>query len=1132
MPYSNKFISMLRCQSLERIMAANGYYPSYERKGRLYYHCPFHNDTHPSFSIETKDAEGSHAAQRFTCPSCKTEGCGTLELEALFLNKEKDNEETISKVASIFGFILEGWEDADFYNRRSEAPPQAHYSFEYNDSFSDNELEALGCQRRMVYSDVYDEEGTIKRIPLTDKEGKPRYIYSWGNGFFQKDISRYVEDDDYVNFDRRELTRIFNLRSVRSFITGASENRQGEKKSYRIESSVTYPIFNFEYGEGNARWGKKYEPYYRPGHKGIKFMFWYNKGANRSNIGSQIYGDIDVIKYLSTGNVNDIQDTKPEGKTCGLFSRTEQDDEGNTIKTKVFRHLVICSGPRDAINVYFHSNAHVVWFNSETADFSRDVFRKLKTCSENIYICYDIDNTGVRCANELAMKHLGLKVIRLPKTLENFTDPRTGKPGKDAENFFNLYRPGNKWEKNPYYGDVDMLFATMMNNSVDMRFFQEVRRKSKKYGGESFIDYELVASSALQFIGAKNIKRYKISDEKYIYVRNIDNIVDIIPEKEVPGTVRQEMLDFAKLLDGVKDFSRLTGTITKSEVVKKDFCQQLPETELDLHSWDEDTEYFPFQNCVVKVTKDGIQKKQYSEVPYQFFRSSIIQRVTPRITGGKGKDKGAPLFQNQFQGVETPTFRIYKDVAALQAKRAEIDSRITRGMGDEERETLESQYLEFEKLWAWRLEWLIPYQEQPIAVRLVYETGRIHWKKEKYGVPLSPLEQQEQDLHFIVKCNTFGYQLARHRDKSSSYITYWTDYDNMFGGKASGRTGKTVLANLKSCLRNVLLVNGKGMKTKENFAKNFAGFRFGIHSNILIDDLDSRVDDEQFYNLNTSMDVKTMYEDEITITGDDCPKVDITGNKAPRMDSSSTEGRFLLVPVGGPIGFHKINGQTVEISIRKMFGVNIPDGLNEKEYSFCQNFLLWCLQFYLTHKEIIKPYMGHDGLAAMAAQKFRNKDFWAWATEFFSDEENFGKQLNRREMFLDYQEYIGKETSIYGNNMAMKEFKELLHDYCLDLHYSLMPLVCYSRDKTGEKDESVRLSSWISKKDANGFRIKKNGRITEWIWSKGERCIYVFRSPQDIPSNNQELHRQSKDLPPANEESDLPDDRQEYPEND
>lgn len=1110
MLYTQKFISLLRCQSLERVMAANGYYPHHEHKNRAYYHCPFHNDEHPSFSIELKDADGVGAVQRFVCPSCKTGGSGTLELQALFSGLDKDSEEVILKVASIFSLVAEGKEEADFYSRRKEAAPQLSYTFEYNETFSDNDLEALGCRRKMIYRSEFDEEGNTIQRPLLDKQNNPRYAYSWGDNYYRKEIDSYLADDKYSNFVRQELTRVFNLRSVKSFVTAQKKNSKGETKSYRIESSNIYPIFNFVYGDKKNEWGKKYEPYYRPGHKGVKFMFWYGSGMPHPNIGTQIYGDVDVMNYLAAENVEDIKETKTGNKAEGLFSHVEQDANGNPVTTKVFHHLVICSGPRDALSVYFHSSAHVVWFNSENTDFSREVFRRLKACCEHLYICYDIDKTGIDGANEMAMKHLGIRVIRLPKILSTFVDRRTGKPGKDAENFFNLYRTDDKKERFRFYGNVEDRFATLMKNSIDMKFFIERWRERKAKSGvkDGYITYEISGNSAIQLASARGIYRYNLDDNRHIYVRCKENIVDIIPEKDIVRCVRKELKDFVEVLPDIKSYTKLCDAITKSGNLDKGTCEQLEEIDLNLRSWDADTEYIALQNCVVKVTQDEIVKMRYDKVPYHFFRQAIVEKVTPTNTERR---MGRPPYQNIFQKVEEPTFRIYRNEEQLQAKRKEIDDRMTRGMNDDEKEVLESQYLEFEKLWGWKLEWLKPYEQQPIVVRFVYETGRIYWRKEQKGIRLTEVEQQEQNLHFIVKCNAFGYTLSRHRDPAKAFIVQWTDFSSIAEGKSSGRTGKSALANLIMCLRNIHPVNGKEIKTRENFAKNFAQFQLYVHSNIIIDDLELNISAEQFYNLNTSMRVKTLYEDELIIPSDVCPKVVLTSNKDFDRGSSSTAGRFMMSPVGGPIGHHKINGQTVITSIFKMFGVIIPDGLVEHEYNLCQNFLMWCLQFYFGHKDIIYPYMGHEGLASMAAQQVNNKDFTSWANDYFSDESRFGAPLSRREMFLDYMEYCGKVTDIHSNNVAMAEFKELLRKYCNAFQYALMPSICYKGGKEDLKDGSIRMTTWITKKDSNGFRMKP----LQWEWVKSERCIYVFQSASDIPPTNEDLQRPDKQRPPV-----------------
>ena len=1100
--YSDRFLSLLRCQDAEKVMSSNGHYPIREHKGRLYYKCPFHDDHHPSFSIEKKDDGASFKAQRFVCASCGTSGVGTLQLQALFMNKSELDEEVISAVSSFCGIVPEGHEEKSHYSRTVEVPCQSNYSFEYNESISDTDLEALGCQRRMVYATHYDDDGLPVRTLLYDSEGKPRFAYSWGDGFYSSDDSRYEDDPDFVNFDRTELMRVFGIRSVKSFTTVAKTNRKGERKSYRIASSPCYPILNFIYGTEEEPWGKKYEPFYRPGHKGIKFMFWYGEKTRRPKLAEQVYGDIDVVTYLETG---DIKETKVGEKAVPLFLHTETNAAGETVTSRVFRDLIICSGPRDALSVYFHSSAHVVWFNSETTDISWAIFEKLRACCENMYVCYDIDQTGIEESNRLAMKFFGLRVIRLPKALTKVTDPRTGKPGKDAENFFTLYKQLNQAECNRFYGDSESRFEKLMRNSTRMDFFRERYREQKKKGGkESYFDYKISGNSAIQVAGARNINRFFIDNDRYLYVKRSreDYLWDIIPEKEIENTVRQELKLFAEEANNVKDYDNLCDCITKSTNLSKGVCGQLPEVELDIRAFSEEMEHFAFRNGVVKVTPDSITEMKYKASKFHFFRNGAVD--------------------DTFDGVLEPTFRIVRNTEVLQKKKREIDSLKIKGMSNEAKDVLDAQYMEFEKLWGWKLEWLKPYDEQPIIVRFLYETGRIYWKEERAGLPLDKEKQQEQDLHFIVKVAAIGYSLSRYRDPSKAYIVQWTDYTSMVKGNSSGRTGKSILGKLKFGIRNTVLVNGKEIQKKENFSKNFSDFQQGVHTNILIDDLDLSVSEEQFFNLNTDMKVKTLYQDVVTIKPEDCPKVEITSNAKPNMDSTSVRGRFWMVPVGGPIGIRKQNGVMVEVSARSMFGVNIPTGLTGMEKKYYQNCMMWCLQFWLRHKEIVRPYMGHSSQEEVVQDKVGNDDFVEWANDFFSDDSVFGVPLNRRDMMLDYYGYIKRPISIFNANNEMRDFKTMLENYC-EAHegWVLTPDVClmnYSKG-TGEwkssaknlKERNLVTSGWTYAKTTDGFKAVP----TEYVWKGDERYIYVYQSVHDIPTRNEDIPRPDKNCPPC-----------------
>ena len=1105
MGYSDKFISMLRCQDAERIMNAKGLTPAREHKGRLYYCCPFHDDKHPSFSIEKKDETSSYHAQRFVCASCGKSGSGALQLQAYLMGKQELDEEVIAKVASIFGIVPEGKEEQSHYSRTIEVPCQSNYSFEYNETLSDYDLEALGCQRRMVYTTLYDDDGSPMRTPLTDRNGNPRFAYSWGDGFYGSDDSKYEDDPDYVNFDRTELTRVFGVRSVKSFITAEKANRHGEVKSYKVSSSPNYPILNFIYGTEEYPWGKKYEPYYRPGHKGIKFMFWYGKGTRRPKLAEYIYGDVDVMTYLETG---DIRETKVGEKAVPLYLHTETDSTGETVSAKLFRDLIICSGPRDAISVYFHSSAHAVWFNSETTDISWEMFEKLRACCENMYICYDIDRTGIEESNRLAMKFFGLRIIRLPKALTKVVDPRTGKPGKDAENFFSLYKQVDKAEANRFYGDVEARFEKLMRNSTRMDFFREKYRERKKKGGkECYYDYEISGNSAIQLAGARNLNRFPIDNKHYLYVKQSreDHLWDIISEKEVENVLRQELKLFAEEAPSVRDYDRLCDCITKSGNLKG-VCGQLPETELNIRAFDEDMEHFAFQNVLVRVTADKISEVRYKSSPYQFFRNGAVD--------------------DTFDGILEPTFRIVRNVEVLEKKRKEINALKTRGMSNESKELLDLQFMEFEKLWGWKLEWLVPYDQQPIIVRFLYETGRIYWREERNGAILTPEKKQEQDLHFIVKVAAIGYTLSRYRDPSKAFIVQWSDYTSMVNGKSSGRTGKSILGKLKFGVRKVLTVLGKEIQKRDNFSKNFCAFQQGEHTNILIDDLDLSVNEEQFFNLNTNMQIKSLYYDIVSVKEEDCPKVEITSNRKPDMDSSSVHGRFWMVPVGGPIGIHKINGVKMEVSAYDMFGANIPQGLYGDEKKYYQNCMMWCLQFWLQHKEIVRPYMGHASQEEMLVQeKVRNDAFVAWANEYLTDDK-FGQPLNRRDMMLDYYEYLGDKLSILNANKEMKEFKDLLQNYC-DAHdgWVLTPDICIMTKRKGtdtwtlseknKKEAALVTAGWTYEKNVYGL---KNSPV-EFVWKKDERYIYIYQSINDIPVNCNDIPKPDSNSKPEPSEA-------------
>lgn len=230
------------------------------------------------------------------------------------------------------------------------------------------------------------------------------------------------------------------LKPLDYYITAA--NKKG--KSYKISGNDNYPMYFYDYGKTGAdghTWGKIYQPL-----GDVRFLYFGQKPEDF------FFGDRDFLAAYAKAKK-------------GIYpGQVEADDEGGEEVQMKWKQLIICSGPSDALNVRgADAGYHVCWPNSETAELTEYQMGLLSQLAENIYILYDIDDTGIANMYKTALRYLDLKIIQLPNELKNYRD-RKGKPCKDAKDFFvHFRRPENQ---NPY-----KLFSDLVKLSGGLKFW-------------------------------------------------------------------------------------------------------------------------------------------------------------------------------------------------------------------------------------------------------------------------------------------------------------------------------------------------------------------------------------------------------------------------------------------------------------------------------------------------------------------------------------------------------------------------------------------------------------------------------------------------------------------------------------
>ena len=949
---------------LTLVMENNGYTISHRTASEAFYVCPFHNEKDASFKVDlfpkNTKKRGPASLPGFQCFGCGASGWGALMLQAALSRKKLDKDfrfvaeelsrignidledEAVDSLAKQGNIVINGDHKNGFFHRARIIEPQDEFSFEAKETFSRNDLRAIGCQVQQAFRRNWRQEGTSEAV--TDN-GEAVWKYSFEKSF-------YEPYSDGNNFDPKLLTERFNLSPVKSFKTEKRYKKdKGVWESHEVVSTDSYPIFVFRYEDKNGWWCRKYEPYFKMTDKSkrnYKFTWWYQNGVPRDEeMSTRMYGDVDVMRALATG---EVESTDPDKPTMDVTVR----ENGNRNVVKKFRRIVICSGPRDAINVYFHSDAHVCFPHSETVEIPPKTIHALRKIAQEVFILYDIDETGRKRANRLAMRFLDLKVLYLPKQLSQITSARTGKPCKDAEEYFNYYPAMLKNTQHFYGSSINEHFLNMLCNAKPMMFWKrkdQVRNKGKE---DEFIEpkFTLLIDRTNQLLSACGMCKYEGGTKDAYANIGEDRIVDIMDEKQAFLCAKGHLKEYLANNRWYNE-EGLTDTISDTRKLSLSTLQEISDLKLDLHSWGEDFDYLFFKDEAVRVTKDGAECVPYSKMPFHTNREAILQEA-------------------DFMPVDmTEYFEIHTN-PELPKMEAEYAQRIHEATSAEDKKKLQVELNAYKRLWRYRVEWKKPMEEQPTIIQFIYDMGRVWWRDEESGKGLTEEKKQFHDMHFVNKIVGLGYMLSRYRTDRRQQMVTLTDYNQNTDGNASGRSGKSILMNLLRLVRKAPEnIPGKQFqKDAADFAKNFADFTHTVHAYVPIDDLRADLKDESFYNLVRQLSVRNMYHDTFRIPVDESPKIIATMNKQFDVRSTSTYGR--MWPMYACDYYH---GETYEgdESLRSpetKFGYDVVNGTNEEEQNLNRNLMVYALQCYFQYidsgeKGVIYPPVDKEAMLEM-----------------------------------------------------------------------------------------------------------------------------------------------------------------------
>lgn len=1102
------------------VMRVNGYEPVRLPKGegRVWYLCPFHDDRDASFAVEQHAKDGADAPG-WGCFGCGRKGYGAVALQAALMGYDyaslsaQQLSEVCQRLVDDHGIELPDVKLSDPMRFTEAIEPQA-CDFDIM-PWTVQHLNALGFATKIV-TEQQGDELIVRRKAVDNGEGE--------GSLYQCSIDREYWRGRGEGMTLREwgaiLEKNFKVFPVATFITAPVDVTNGAGKvSLKIPSRTTYPIFAFPY-----EWGiKKYEP------KGNKTHKWYWSSSH--GVATKVYGDSTAVAAMEwtarpkgEGNASGKMWFADSLKDCRRpVVVTQRDADKNPVRAKMKR-LVLCSGPRDAMQMWAATDAHVLWLHNEVAgikdgvveDWLKALLARMLTVAVDVYVCYDLDNTGVACSSAIVLENAKVHWVRLPQEMTEVRLPGTGKGEvkklKDVTDFVTRFRQVQKhFAPDLRKANPSEALMRLLENSLTMRFWidKPTTKKDKDGGRETNVRYVLSVANLLQFLGAKGVRCMEDSHgQRAFYQLSYDNTYRYLDTSragnQLESVCRTIMLNWidAHITDEDAPYrANLVNTIFTGKGLDPRTMNTMPSDAINEHSWGESFDHFFFANCAVKVTREEVRPMPYAQLGYVTNEECILP--------------------GDYSYVKQPWRVIVHPKYETEKKRHEEISKEcnTPAMRSAENR----RWTQWEQLWKYKLVMDRPLSEMPLHFRFLYNLGRIFWEKESFGEKLTETEKQMQDMHFINKAHAIGYAITRHRSRARQQIVHFTDYAVSDEQKASGRNGKSavidMLASVRPSSANVAgkSINGNNITLSIMLGDVIAG----VHSLVCIDELPDGFKAEELYNAPVSLVCKTLYKQPVTLRGDDVPKLFIASNKPFDRSSGSTKGR--IYPCFTSDYYHAAtdDGRWLDFSPKdefmEQYGVQeVANGLSDELLNEERNLLLACAQFFFQHPaDTILPPTESRSMRRELYAMTKDSGLTDWLLAYFEDtpdNAHFGQPIPPVEMAISLLDSEGDGVTNASVEKAKKRITKYLKP-CLNRMGVVMDPDVVLNTASYRRHGGRHMRAWLTQLDAEGkpIEVKIKNKYRQDV-STGERVPrelsnhifvhYFYRNrPGDVPTN-------------------------------
>jgi len=490
----------------------------------------------------------------------------------------------------------------------------------------------------------------------------------------------------------------------------------------------------------------------------------------------------------------------------------------------------------------------------------------------------------------------------------------------------------------------------------DEQYWKKEEREDKF--GRPVVQHKFKYMYCYNFLNRRGFGRYRQVNHTDTFVYIKDKVVEIVDSyfmrdfvteftKEIAN--KEDLVDVmdmlyrgGKMYLGPDSLSNLTYVNPYFEVADKSF------------------QYMYFKEKVWKITAQGIEERNYSELDHFVWKDKVISMDAKQIK---------PTYQLS-SGIKTHDFINVQRIDDLLVKQfsGKIDLSPFTG------------------------QFFVTFSNEANEchfAKFLWNTSEFFWRKfldpetRKPGKDERTAEEQfETSLNFVSKMTAIGYLLHKYRDKSCEKAVIAMDGKISEVGESNGRTGKSILGN---AIGKIVPQAYIGAKSKELTSDPFIWEEVNEKTeSIFLDDVRANVDFEFFFPLITGqLTINVKSQKKFTLPEINTPKLFITTNHAINGNSASYRDRQFL------IAFSDFYNDTHKPA--DDFGINFFTEWDEKQYTLFYNFKAACLQLYfkaqalgwgINKSGLISPPT--ERLDRRRLRQFIGESYLLWADEYFS----------------------------------------------------------------------------------------------------------------------------------------------------